>query len=148
MKPGPYLIWGLLGAGAIVGLAAILMQSAPAMTERALADGNAFRTTAILGGRQHHGAFDSFVGGEANAFLGGVELDLRGSTMSEDAAAIEVFVMMGGINIRIPEDWEVVNDVNVVMGGIDDKTQRSNSESAKRLILHGTVLMGGLNIRN
>lgn len=147
MKPGPYLIWGLLGAAAIVACASFLAQSAPE-TVRALEDGTGFKTTAILGGREHHNAIESFVGGEANAFLGGVQLDLRGSTMTEATAVVEVFVMMGGIELFIPSDWVIINEVDVVMGGIEDRTRRSSAEGAKRLVLQGTVLMGGLNIRN
>jgi len=147
MKPGPYLIWGLLGAAAIVVVAVFLSQSSPD-TVRELPDGTGFKTTAILSGRQHHDALESFVGGEANAFLGGVQLDLRDSKMTESSAVIEVFVMMGGIDLWIPADWIIVNEVDVVMGGIEDKTRGSSSENAKRLVLHGTVLMGGLNIRN
>jgi hypothetical protein len=147
MKPGPYLIWGLLGAAAIVVIAVFISQSSPVTTE-ALADGTGFKTTAILSGRQHHDELDSIVGGEANAFMGGIQLDLRNATMSESSAVIEVFVMMGGIDLWIPADWVVVSDVDVVMGGIEDKTRRPNGESPKRLVLQGTVLMGGLNIRN
>lgn len=148
MKPGPYLIWGLLGAAAIVAFSVFLAQSSPA-TNEALADGNAFSTTAILSGRSHRNAFDAFVGGEASAFMGGVELDFRGSNMEQDEAALQVFAMMGGIDLRIPQDWVVVNDMNLIMGGIEDNTQGTpDSESAKRLVLRGTVFMGGLNIRN
>jgi hypothetical protein len=147
MRPGPYLIWGLLGAAGIVALAAFLSQASP-QTVRQFENGTGFKTTAILGGRQHHNAIESFVGGEANAFLGGVQLDLRDSTMSEASAVIDIFVMMGGIDLWIPADWVVVNEVDVVMGGIEDKTRRSSSEGARRLVLQGTVLMGGLNIRN
>lgn len=147
MKPGPYLIWGLLGAAAIVVVAVFMSQPSPATTE-ALADGTGFETTAVLSGRRHHDALESFVGGEANAFMGGIQLDLRDSTMSESSAVIEVFVMMGGIDLWIPADWVVVNDVDVVMGGINDKTRRPDGENAKRLVLQGTVLMGGLNVRN
>jgi hypothetical protein len=143
------MIWGLLGSVAIVAFAVFIAQSSPStLTSEALADGNGFSTTAILSGRTQRNAFESFVGGEATAFMGGVELDFRGSRMQEDQAPLEVFAMMGGIDIRIPEDWEVVNDLNVIMGGIDDKTERRNVENPKRLVLHGTVLMGGLSIRN
>jgi hypothetical protein len=147
MKTGPYLIWGLLGAAAIVVVAMFLSQRSP-ITVEALADGTGFKTTAILSGRQHHDVLESFVGGEASAFMGGVQLDLRNSTMSESSAVIEVFVMMGGIDVRVPADWLVVNNVDAVMGGVDDKTRPTGGENAKRLVLQGTVLMGGLNIRN
>lgn len=147
MKPGPYLIWGVLGAAAIVAFAAFFMQGSP-VTNEAIEDGNAFSTTAILGGRQNRNAFEAFVGGKANAVLGGVQLDLRGSNMGGNEARLDVFVMMGGVELWVPEDWIVVDQLNAVMGGVENKTRPPGSADANRLILSGTVLMGGLQIRN
>lgn len=147
MKPGPYLIWGLLGAAAIVALAVFLTQSEAARDE-VLADGSAFRTSAILGGKTHRNTFDAFAGGDANAFMGGLELDFRGSSMAEAEAELEIFVMMGGIDLRIPQDWVIVNDLDVLMGGVEDHSHAPDTEIAGRLVLSGTVLMGGLQIRN
>ena len=147
MKPGPYLIWGLLGAAAIVGSAVFLGRTTYATTEEA-ADGSRFRTSAILGGRQHRNEFETFVGGEVTAFMGGVELDFSGSTMSGDETVLELFVVMGGVDLRIPSDWVVVDEVGIVMGGIEDQTRPPDGATAKRLVLDGSVFMGGLHIRN
>lgn len=147
MKPGRYLIWGLLGAAAIVVSAVYLGESTYATTE-AVTDGSKFRTTAILGGREHNNAFEAFVGGEVTAFMGGVELDLSGSTMSGDEVTLDVFVVMGGINLRVPRDWIVVNNVGILMGGVEDKSRVPDPATAKRLVLRGSVFMGGLDIRN
>jgi hypothetical protein len=147
MKRGPYLLWGLLGATAIVGSAVYLGGTTYATTEEAV-DGNRFRTSAILGGRQHSNEFESFVGGDVSAFMGGVELDFTGSTMSGDETELDLFVVMGGVDLRIPRDWIIVDKVAIVMGGIDDQTQVPDPAVAKRLVLNGSVLMGGLHIRN
>lgn len=147
MKRGPFLLWGLLGATAIVGSAVYLGGTTYATTE-AVADGSRFRTSAILGGRQHRNEFETFVGGEVTAFMGGVELDFTGSTMSGNEAELELFIVMGGVELRIPGDWVIVDEVGIVMGGIEDKTRRPDVATAKRLVLSGSVLMGGLNIRN
>jgi hypothetical protein len=147
MKRGPYLLWGLLGATAIVGSAVYLGGSTYATTEEAV-DGHKFKTSAILGGRQHINEFESFVGGEVSAFMGGVELDFSGSTMSGDETELELFVVMGGIDLRIPSDWVVVDRAAIVMGGIEDQTRVPDGAIAKRLVLRGSVFMGGLHIRN
>jgi hypothetical protein len=147
MKRGPFLLWGLLGATAIVACAVYLGGATFARTE-AVADGSKFRTSAILGGRQHRNEFETFVGGEVTAFMGGVELDFTGSTMSGNETELELFVVMGGVDLRIPGDWVIVDEVGIVMGGIEDKTRRPDVATAKRLVLSGSVLMGGLNIRN
>jgi hypothetical protein len=147
MKPGPYLIWGLLGAAAIVAFAVYLTQSEAARDE-VLVDGSQFRTSAILGGKSHRNTFEAFSGGDANAFMGGLELDFRGSRMAAGEAKLELFVMMGGIDLRIPDNWVVVNELDVLMGGIEDYSHAPDADAAGRLVLTGTVLMGGLQIRN
>ena len=148
MKPGPYLIWGLLGAAAIVTAGIFLGQigDPPGMSRQ---DGERFRTSAILGGRSHNDAYNEFVGGEVTAFMGGVELDLRNSTMSGNVAVLDVFVWMGGIELRVPEDWVVVDtDATVILGGIEDRSGAVESPDARRLVIRGTVFMGGLDISN
>jgi hypothetical protein len=147
MKPGPYLIWGLIGAAAIVVAAMFVSQATSATTEPFI-DGSRIRTSAILGEREHTNSFESFAGGELHTVMGSMELDFRGSSMGGDQAEIEVFLMMGGIDLRVPEDWVIVNELNLIMGGIEDKTETPAGANAGRLVLRGTVLMGGLNVRN
>lgn len=147
MKPRPYLIWGLLGSAAIVGSAVYLGESTYATTEAA-ADGREFRTSAILGGRKHNNAFEEFVGGDVTAFMGGVDIDLSDSTMRGEEVVLDVFVVMGGINLRIPGDWVVVNDVGILMGGMEDKSRVADMATAKRLVVRGSVFMGGMEIYN
>jgi hypothetical protein len=55
--------------------------------------------------------------------------------------------MMGGMSMRIPEDWLVIIDVSPFMGGYDDKTHHP-TESTKRLVIKGTTIMGGIEIKN
>lgn len=89
-----------------------------------------------------------FRSGEATCLLGGCHLDLRNATMGPDGTAqIEVFVIMGGINISVPPNWTVVSHVTPLLGGIDDKT-RTPSTPTQQLILRGTVVMGGIEITN
>ena len=147
MKPGPYLIWGLLGAAAIVAAAISLSRSTSA-TSGVFADESQFQTSAILSGRNHNYAIDAFVAGNVNAFMGGAQLDFRGSTIEGDMAVVDMFVMMGGVEIRIPSGWIVVNDLNLLMGGIEDNTVVQETEGAKRLVLQGTLIMGGVSIKN
>jgi len=147
VKRGPYLLWGLLGATAIVGSAVYLGGSTYATTEEAV-DGNRFKTSAILGGRQHDNEFENFVGGDVTAFMGGVELDFTGSTMSGPETTLNLFVVMGGVDLRIPTDWVVVDEVGIIMGGVEDQTKVPDAAIAKRLVLNGSVFMGGLHIRN
>jgi len=81
--------------------------------------------------------------------MGGFELDLRDALMGADGTAqIEVFVIMGGLNILIPQNWTVASNVTPILGGVHDKTHANASSAAQQLIVRGTVLMGGIEIGN
>ena len=43
--------------------------------------------------------------------MGGCELDLTDAEMKNSPAVIEVFAMWGGIEIFVPDSWEIVAEV-------------------------------------
>lgn len=103
---------------------------------------------AILGGveRRIHAA--NFRGGSATAFMGSVELDLTEANMADDEAVLHAFAMWGSVEIRIPDTWAVETRLLPIMGGVEDKTRKGPAEPTKRLVVDGTVLMAGMEIRN
>ena len=102
---------------------------------------------AFLGSVERRNRSANFRGGSASAFMGGVNLDLTKADIAGDRAVIRVFAMMGGIEIRIPEEWTTEVRIAPMLGGVEDKT-RGPAAATKRLVLQGTVLMGGVEIRN
>lgn len=88
----------------------------------------------------------SFKRGDLTAVMGGIELDLRSASTTAGQAVIEVFAFWGGIEIRVPPDWIVENQVSAIMGGSEDKSGGS-PDARNRLILRGIIVMGGLEIK-
>lgn len=86
--------------------------------------------------------------GEATALLGGAELDLRRAELDAEGAVIEVLALWGGIVLRVPEDWPVELEANVLMGASEDNTRPSGRTAAPRLTVRGFVLMGGVEVRS
>lgn len=105
------------------------------------------RCSAFLGSVERRNRSSDFQGGWASACMGGVNLDLTQAGMVGDRAVLQISVMMGGVEIRVPEDWATELKVTPIMGGVEDKT-RGPAAATKRLVLKGTVLMGGVEIRN
>ena len=103
--------------------------------------------SAFLGAIERRNRSADFRGGSASAFMGGVNLDLREAEIAGERAVIQVFAMMGGLEIKVPEEWTVEVGVTTIMGGVEDKT-RGTAVTPKRLVLKGTVIMGGIEIRN
>jgi predicted membrane protein len=105
-----------------------------------------FNESAVLGGVDRANNTQNFRSGEASAFMGGINLDLRDAAMEGSEATIHITAVMGGVDIRIPKTWTVVNHVTPVMGAVDDHT--SSGDGEKKIIIEGTVVMGGLDIKN
>ena len=86
-----------------------------------------------------------YTGGSATVIFGGVDLDLRQANI-KDGAIIDVFTFCGGININLPDDVIVKNEVRGVLGGSDDKTM-SKPSAKKTIYLKGECVLGGLEIK-
>lgn len=104
------------------------------------------KATAILGGFRRKTNSQNFKGGELTAIMGGLEIDLRDASINGEAV-LDIFAMMGGVEMRIPDDWLIVIEGFPVLGGYEDKT-RPPKDAIKRLVIKGTVVMGGVEIKN
>src|SRR6516165_809522 len=82
---------GYLGPSVgIIILALIVFYAVNGHESRASnADSRTFTSTAVLSGVKHASNSPSFRGGDASAFLGGVELDFRDATMEGSEAKVD-----------------------------------------------------------
>jgi predicted membrane protein len=104
--------------------------------------------SAFLGGSVRNVQTQDFRGGEFTAVMGGCDIDLRGSAIANSPAVIDVFAFWGGIEIKVPQGWSVAFEGTPILGGFDDKTYRQGIEATQRLIIRGTIVMGGVEVRN
>jgi predicted membrane protein len=111
-------------------------------------DAAVFEATAILGGARRRLAVADFQGGDAVAILGGCGIDLRDCGSEGGPAEIDTFAFWGGVDIRVPEDWEVQVKGLAILGGYGDKTRGVVGGGGKVLIVRGTAIMGGVEIKN
>ena len=70
---------------------------------------------------------------------------LRGAP---EGAEVEVLVVMGGLEVIVPDDWTVINDVQAVMGAVEDDRKSVAPVGTSTLRLKGFVMMGGVEIKN
>jgi predicted membrane protein len=131
------------GAGAASYAAADDFHEEPATSSNSI-----LSATAILGGVARRNNCQDFRGGDATAIMGGCEIDLRPAGITPPhEAVIEVFAMWGGIVIKVPPDWTVIAKVDPILGGYEDKTTPPKDET-KRFVIRGSVVMGGIEVRN
>lgn len=100
----------------------------------------------IMSGNKINVISQAFGGGEATAIMGGIEIDMRMASMQKPAT-LHLFAVWGGIELVVPNDWVVINNVVAIMGGVDDKTVPPLNPE-KCLILEGYVVMAGVEIKN
>jgi predicted membrane protein len=127
-------------------LFAMIDNRSEASERRARGGESTFNDIAVFSRVERKYNSSTFQRGEVQAFMGGINLDLRDAIIEGDEAQIEVSAIMGGIKIRVPKNWNVVSLVAPTLGGVKDST-RSRDDN-KRLVIEGTVFMGGVDITN
>ncbi len=103
--------------------------------------------TAVFGGVKKKLISKTFRGGDITAFMGGAEIDLTGADI-QNTAVLDVSAVFGGIKLIIPSDWKVQNKATAVFGGVDDKRTMPATFSNKLLIIDGTAVFGGIELKS
>lgn len=91
----------------------------------------------------------NFKGGEITCVMGGAEINLSQADI-QGRVILEVTQVLGGTKLIVPAHWDVQPEGMVaVLGGIEDKRQMPNNISEEKvLIIRGTSILGGIEIRN
>ena len=113
-------------------------------SKKSAADGSGSEKIVIFYGEESRVKGD-YTGGSVTAIFGGVELDLRRANI-KDGAVIDIFTFCGGVNINMPDDVIVKNEVHGILGGSEDKTV-SKSSAKKTIYLRGECVLGGLEVK-
>lgn len=107
----------------------------------------------VFGGLERRMTSQDFQGGDVTTIFGGAELDLTEANMQAKEATLAITAIFGGVEIRVPPNWQVAFRGAPIFGGIEDKTRTarvadpSNSD-IKVLVITGAVIFGGLEIKN
>jgi len=106
-------------------------------------------STSIFGGAKKNIISKNFKGGDIVNIFGGTELDLTQADMSRPAE-LEITTIFGGTKLVIPSNWEIKSEAVMIFGGIEDKRkmQTVTGNPEKTLILKGTVVFGGIDIKS
>lgn len=146
-------LWPLL----LVGLGGLLVYKyfnpKMDMPKRELkADGSEVDTvneSNIMGGTSKKIFSQNFEGGQMNCIMGGGQIDFSEAGLGTNAV-LNVFLVMGGLELRIPKDWNVIIDVLPIMGGINDQITKFPDNVVnkdKKLFITGNIVMGGVEIK-
>ncbi len=103
---------------------------------------------ALLGASRRRSVSQDFRGGSLTAIMGGCELDLRQASIRGGEAVLDTFAIWGGIEVKVPQDWTIALHGTPILGAFEDKTARVGGDGSKVLVVTGTAIMGGIEIKN
>ncbi len=108
-------------------------------------------STSVMGGVKKNVLSKNFKGGEVTNIFGGAEINLSQADF-EGTVTLEVTNIFGGTKLIVPSNWEISTEQTTsVLGSIEDKRPvqpKTSSASAKILVLKGTTIFGGIDIRS
>lgn len=109
-------------------------------------------STAVFGGVKKNVISKNFKGGEATAVFGGTDINLMQADM-EDKVVLDLTAVFGGIKLLVPPHWKIQSeDLVAVFGSVEDKRPQVTDplalDSNKVLVLQGTCLFGGIDIKS
>jgi predicted membrane protein len=152
----PYSVWALWPLAIIAAGLMLLWQSLQPKEEnpnpqwtKIESKGPAIDNFAIFGGGERRFSTADFERADLLALFGGYKLDLRKAGMKGSSAIIDATAIFGGIEIVVPEHWNVtVRGVGIFGGYGDESRHPSNAEAAPELIVQGVAIFGGVAIKN
>jgi len=102
----------------------------------------------IFGGTKRIVLSKNFKGGEVVSVFGGADINLTQADF-KDPVKLEIVAIFGGCTLVVPSNWEIRSETVVIMGAIDDKRDAAAvANPEKVLILEGTVMFGGIEIKS
>ena len=106
-------------------------------------------STSIFGGAKKIIISKNFRGGDLVNIFGGTELDLSQADFT-GVAVIELTTIFGGTKLLVPSNWSIKSEAVTIFGGIEDKRrmQTVTEASEKTLLIRGTVIFGGIDIKS
>ncbi|HHX88076.1 MAG TPA: cell wall-active antibiotics response protein [Firmicutes bacterium] len=116
---------------------------------------------AIMGGvKVGGGAPWKLESGSYFAFMGGIEIDLTAAELPAGETVLDLTAVMGGIEVKVPENLSVVGESSVVLGGVTFKDQEdggiiagskyeryASGSPGKVLRVQARAILGGIDIK-
>lgn len=154
MTRGPYVGRGLLGIAAIVVLGVALAEMGatrgPGDDDSSVSRAGRLDAFAFMGRHEQRVVTGAFRGGDAVAFMGRLEVDLREADMEGDSAVVDIRVAMGRVDLRVPDHWAVSSNLGPGLGGAS-RIRAARPEAtagAPVLTLRGPMFMGTVVVEN
>ena len=113
--------------------------------------GNNLNIDVTFGGKKEVVTSKDFKGGAVSVTFAGCEINLTQADFSEAEAILDFRISFGGVELIVPSNWEVQNEVSASFGSVEDERTihaATGNEPKKTLILRGTCSFGSIEIKS
>jgi hypothetical protein len=115
--------------------------------------GDSLDEHALFSGVERRVGANNFKGGIITAVFGGVEVDFRSADIEGEEAVIFVEAIFGGIELTVPDRWNVTFVGQNIFAGYSDETRPplpdpTGTATRKTLLLRGRAVFGGISVKN
>lgn len=110
-------------------------------------DGKRICCSVHFGGDEYVFRGEPFHGARLDAFCGGIRMDLREATITEDEE-IDIHTFCGGIELIVPSHVNVLVKSRSFIGTVGNSTMRNVEKDAPCLHIIASNFLGGVAIKN
>lgn len=108
-----------------------------------------FKRQSVFSSGKHIFLDPEFKGGEIDTVLGETILDLRKTNLPDGDTFLEINTVLGGVTIFVPTDWCVDIRIESIFYAFEDKRfEKGATDITKRLVILGSGVLGGGELRN
>ena len=125
-------------------------QPGKAMSSSITSDSN-LNIEATFGGRKEVVTSKDFKGGIVTVTFAGCEVNLSQADFTEPSVVLDCRVSFGSVEIIVPSNWEIQNEISPSFGSVEDERtiQTSNTNEVRKiLILRGSCSFGSIEIKS
>ena len=138
-------VWQLFWPVIIIAIGVSILLDRTAKNSK-VHSANTTNLSAYFSGSETRNNSSDYQGGTISTAFGGVELDLRDAKIKK-TATLNVSVILGGLELRVPREWNIESRVSPILGGVDGHSVNTAQTGAPTLIITGDVILGGIDIK-
>lgn len=105
-----------------------------------------------FGGHKEIVTSKDFKGGSVSATFGGAEINMMNAGSIDKKVNLNLKVTFGGVELIVPSNWEIKNELQTTMGNVEDNrqlyTNTDSSDEKTILYLTGNCSFGNIEIKS
>ena len=108
-------------------------------------DGSQLKLSTSCAGSVKYVDSQEFKSADVKCSFGAMKVYLDKAAVPSGEAVIRMDVSFGGLELYVPRSWKVINQVDAIFGGLEEKSS-GNPNGSPALILTGSVKFAGVEI--